>query len=162
MLFESLDRYYTSTVVTEWLPVGTSSANYTFHKAAEIQVPLEPGDYVQVFSHVEGTNDLGYNLMFARYLKETSTDSVSHLEGTIIAKPMGTNISHDIHHGMLEQSGDFLATESRLHRFLLVCYSASTAADPGDLCQVQYVEMRLAVWRAPSGEFLTFDETELG
>lgn len=141
-----MDRLLTRTVVTPLLSVPTGSP-YTFHVGAKLSVDLEPGDYVQMWSHVQGTNDLGYNCMFARYLKESSTSNKLHTEGTLIATPMGINITPDAHHGMLEAQGDFLATESRTHNFLVCVYAASTAADPGDKLWLHYAEFAAVVWR---------------
>lgn len=141
-----MDRFLTRTVVTPQLAVPTGSP-YTFRVGAKLSIDLEPGDYVQMWSHVQGTNNLGYNCMFARYLKESSTSNVSNTEGTLIAQPMGINITPAQHHGMLEANGDFVATESRKHNFLVVVYAASTAAKPNDKLWLHYVELAAVVWR---------------
>lgn len=155
------DRFLTRKLLTDSVPVPTSSP-YTYTTVAQLDVELEAGDYVQLMAHLEGTNDLGYDVMFARQMKEGQNSDPWETGSTNIARRMGTNITPDIHHGMLEVFSDFQSVEKRVHSFRLVCYAASTAADPGDRLTMSYVEMRAAVWRINAGTFLTFNETEFG
>lgn len=154
-------RHLTRDVLTEYLDVPTGSP-YVFHPGVRLSFWLDPGDVVQLVAHLEGTNDLGYNCMFARYMKEHEDvqDFLHDDPGTLIATPMGLNISQDIHHGMLEVSGSFIASESRVHNFTVGVYAASTAADPGDKLQLQYGEMSAVTWHTVDEPWVVFDETE--
>lgn len=119
------------------------------HMVASLSLDLNEGDYVDIKTHFEGTNDLGFNVMFARFLKESPVlGNTGKDEGTMIAKPMAINITPNMHHGMLETAGDFRASQTRTHHFMLIGYAASSRAAPDDTIDVSYVEMRTAVWRA--------------
>ena len=47
--------------------------------------------------------------MHGRYLKATTTGSISPSEGILLARAMGTNVTADIHHSMLTASGALVA-----------------------------------------------------
>lgn len=136
------------TVVTPTLVVPTSSP-YTYQIVARLAIDLNAGDYVSIFGAIEGTNDLGFNVMLARYLKESANaNEPLQADGTLLNRAMGENITPDMHHCLQTVGGHFVAAATRTHNFLMVGYAASTAAHAGDTITMSYVELTAAVTRA--------------
>lgn len=136
------------TVVSPTLVVPTGLP-YTYQIVARLAIDLNVGDYVSIFGAIEGTNDLGFNVMLARYMKESANATEpSSAEGTLINRAMAENITPDMHHCLQTVGGHFVATATRTHNFMIVSYAASSAAHAGDTISMSYVELLAAVTHA--------------
>jgi len=110
---------------------------------------LRPGDLVHVDAAGEAsTVDGVHKAMHARYLKATTTGSLDPKEGILLARPMGTNVTSDIHHSTLTASGTFVASRPGPVQLLFVMYAASLSGPDNEASLVvDYVEMRATATR---------------
>ena len=139
--------YRTTTVLTEMLMLTTGHP-YNYFPAAAIEVHLEEGDFVSITTELQGTNDCGFNVMFAGYLKEATLhpDNDVRTGGLFLRQGMGINITPDMHHGCLSVNTHFVAQETRLYNFVAMAYAASTKAKPNDELWLHYVDMSLSTY----------------
>lgn len=139
---QTTDRVADQTV----LPL-TLGGPYTEISVEPTQITgLDTVAYVDIRADGQYVNDNSYNVMHSEYLKI----SLNGVDSQLI-RPMGANWDHVDHYARFTLARIWLPpaglTASDVLTLTVVCYAASTAAQPGDTVSVKYIDVQATVFR---------------